>query len=148
MYSFSPTYRCALSKMVINRSQLAHADHLHTVHTHNTVVVASEPHNSGRAVSPVHTSTSRTRPRPRCMRVTLPPAKLLALVPAFSRASTGRCVASTGRCVATLASQTLLAVSDAVRCSSRGYPRLDLYTAFAVCSMRVEQFNVLLRTPS
>ena len=36
----------------------------------------------------------------------------------------------------------------AVRSSSRGYPRLDLYTAFAVCSMRVEQFNVLLRTPS
>ncbi len=36
----------------------------------------------------------------------------------------------------------------AVRSSSRGYPRLDLYTAFAVCSIRVEQFNVLLRTPS
>ena len=35
-----------------------------------------------------------------------------------------------------------------MHCSSRGYPRLDLYTAFAVCSMRVEQFHVLLRTPS
>ena len=34
-----------------------------------------------------------------------------------------------------------------MHCSSRGYPRLDLYTAFAVCLMRVEQFHVLLRTP-